>query len=105
MKLSQVFTLARTALTTKNEYICLAIKYDLMNEVPEKDRKRALDLIRGRMMKDMPKAWSREPHYCCALETWLQHVHGIYTINDQKMADYRLRWLDALIDEFEAQDD
>ena len=108
MKLSHVFKEAKQIVGNQRfPYICLAIKD--IKDAPQIDIKRALEVIRNRIMPDMPAYYQKNnyPQYCCALESWLESVQGIYVYAAPggSMKAYRLRWLDALIAEFEAKGD
>lgn len=108
MKLSHLFAAAKQIVGNQHSsYICLAIKD--IKDAPQVDIKRALEVIRNRIMPDMPAYYQKNnyPQYCCALESWLDRVHGINTDTAPggSMKAYRLRWLDALVAEFEAKGD
>jgi len=92
MKTSKVFKLARASIASGlDRFICIALKH---TQGSVRDRDRAKQVITTRMRGSG------------TLESWLEGV-GIpaHAQSSLKMQAYRLRWLDALIEEFETKGD
>lgn len=100
------------------DYICIAVEGYDWGDMPEV--KRALRLIRTRMQMGSFEMWVdkhrriashwADPYYKCetSLDWWLVwkgHVKASAMPTKDQMREYRLAWLDALINEFEAKGD
>jgi len=95
MKTSTAFRIARAGIAAEQfSFICVALQY---SQGSFRARARAMKIIQTRMGGSL------------SLEWWLyeQGVVSAYpgTIRKGQMQAYRLRWLDALIEEFETKGD
>lgn len=109
MKLSTIFSLAKQDIDEGVEdFICLAIKYNYTTPIPEEDRWRAIDVLFERINGRPRNREEREERDTGdAVSDWLwKNGHakpGEMTAS--ALREYRMRWLDALIAEFEAKGD
>lgn len=100
------------------KYICIAIEAcGYFEDLPA--IKRTLRVIHSRMQygrferwvdKQRAGCWYDDPYVCCetSLEWWLVwkgYVKVDAMPTKEQMREYRLAWLDALINEFEAKGD
>lgn len=102
MKISQIFTRAHSKIkSTKEIYICAAINHDYA--APRYDRSRALDVIYERIQGTPRPSGSIGD----SVTQWL--LDNTSAKRDDMTRDqmrlYRMRWLNALIKEFEAKGD
>lgn len=107
MKLTTIFSLAKQDILEGDEdFICLAIKYN--DATPEEDRWRAIDVIFERLNGRPRNADERQGRDTGdSVDVWLfRNGHAKYgQMGGQALREYRVRWLDALIAEFEAKGD
>jgi len=102
MKISQIFKRAHSKIKSGEEvYICAAISCD--SAAPRHDGNRALDVIYERING------TKRPHglvgksVICWLLDNTSATHDDMTRDQMRL--YRMRWLNALIKEFEAKGD
>jgi hypothetical protein len=107
MKLSTIFSLAKHDIQEGAEdFICLAIKYN--NTTPKEDRWRAIDVIFERINgrpRNREEREERDTGNSVCEWLWENGHAKAGELNSAALREYRLRWLDALIAEFEAKGD
>lgn len=102
-QLARAFRIAKTYVAGDQQYICHALLFKVVDDLPERQCKAAQSLIESRLK--VPFVALFETNSC---EKWLsRNIPGLtysylaYTDKGRlEVKAYRLRWLDSLIEEF-----